>query len=49
MTARRLYLARVKEEASFEQILDRYNVKSRGAGAKRMALLSCSLFGSGLS
>jgi DNA primase len=38
MTARRLYLARVKEEASFEQILDRYNVKSRGAGAKRMAL-----------
>jgi hypothetical protein len=23
MTARRLYLARVKEEASFEQILDR--------------------------
>ena len=37
MTARRLYLARVKEEASFEQILDRYGVKSRGAGAKRMA------------
>ena len=40
MTARRLYLARVKEEASFEQILDRYSVKTRGAGAKRMALLS---------
>ena len=38
MTARRLYLARVKEEASFEQILDRYSVKSRGAGPKRMAL-----------
>ena len=38
MTARRLYLARVKEEASFEQILDRYSVKSRGAGSKRMAL-----------
>jgi DNA primase len=37
MTARRLYLARVKEEASFEQILDHYRVKSRGAGAKRMA------------
>ena len=38
MTARRLYLARVKEEASFEQILERYSVKTRGAGAKRMAL-----------
>jgi DNA primase len=38
MTARRLYLARVKEEASFEQILDRYGVKTRGAGSKRMAL-----------
>ena len=40
MTARRLHLARVKEEASFEQILDRYSVKTRGAGSKRMALLS---------
>ena len=38
MTARRLYLARVKEEASFEQILERYGVKTRGAGSKRMAL-----------
>ena len=38
MTARRLHLARVKEEASFEQILDRYGVKTRGAGSKRMAL-----------
>jgi DNA primase len=38
MTARRLYLARVKEEASFEQILDRYGVKTCGTGAKRMAL-----------
>ena len=37
MTARRLYLARVKEEASFEEILDRYSVKTRGAGSKRMA------------
>jgi DNA primase len=38
MTARRLFLARVKEEAPFEQILDHYGVKTRGAGAKRMAL-----------
>ena len=38
MTRRRLHLARVKEEASFEQILDRYGVKTRGAGAKRMVL-----------
>jgi DNA primase len=38
MTAQRLHLARVKEEASFEQILDRYGVKTRGAGSKRMAL-----------
>lgn len=38
MTARRLHLARVKEEASFEQILDRYGVKTRGVGSKRMAL-----------
>jgi DNA primase len=38
MTPRRLYLARVKEEASFEEILDRYSVKARGAGPKRMAL-----------
>ncbi len=38
MTAWRLFLARVKEEASFEQILDHYSVRSRGAGVKRMAL-----------
>jgi DNA primase len=38
MTARRLHLARVKEDASFEQILDSYGVKTRGAGSKRMAL-----------
>ena len=37
MTRQRLHLARVKEEASFEEILDRYSVKTRGAGAKRMA------------
>jgi CHC2 zinc finger len=38
MTRQRLYLARVKKDASFEQILDHYHVKTRGAGAKRMAL-----------
>jgi DNA primase len=36
MTARRLFLARVKEEASFEQILDHYRLKTRGAGSNRM-------------
>jgi DNA primase len=38
MTARRLHLTRVKEQASFQQILDHYGVKTRGAGSKRMAL-----------
>jgi DNA primase len=31
-------LARVKRETSFEQILDHYGVKTRGTGARRMAL-----------
>ena len=38
MNRRPLDLSRVKTEASFEQILDRYGVKLLGAGAKRMAL-----------
>jgi DNA primase len=38
VTRRRLDLARVRREASFEQILDRYGVKLHGAGAQRMAL-----------
>ena len=38
MTRPQIDLARVKTEASFEQILDRYGVKLLGIGAKRMAL-----------
>jgi DNA primase len=37
-TTRSTNLARVKRDASFEQILDRYGIKALGGGAQRMAL-----------